>query len=43
MSNGSRLIGCWALVLISAATLRLWGLVAGLLQRHADEFYLVYL
>jgi hypothetical protein len=41
MSNGSRLIGCWALALISAAALRLWGLVTGSLQWHADEFYLV--
>ena len=41
MSNGSRLIGSWTLVLNSAAALRLWGLVAGSLQWHADEFYLV--
>ena len=27
MSNGSRLIGYWALVLISAAALRLWALL----------------
>ena len=32
----------WALLLALAAALRLWGLVAGPPEWHADEFYLVY-
>lgn len=42
MSDRSWARKWWALLLALAAALRLWGLVAGPPEWHADEFYLVY-